>query len=71
MSDYKPGLEGIPATRSAISFLDGKNGVLAYRGYRIEELAEQSSFEETAYLLLRGELPTNGELERFVYGTEE
>jgi citrate synthase len=65
MSEYKPGLEGIPATRSAISFLDGKQGILAYRGYRIEELAEQSTFEETAYLLLRGELPNGAQLERF------
>lgn len=65
MVEYKPGLEGIPATRSAISFLDGKKGILAYRGYRIEELAEHSSYEETAYLLLRGELPNAAELERF------
>ena len=65
MAEYKPGLEGIPATRSAISYLDGRKGILSYRGYRIEELAEHSSFEETAYLLLRGELPTAAELERF------
>ncbi len=65
MAEYKPGLQGIPATRSAISFLDGIQGILAYRGYRIEELAERSTFEETAYLLLRGELPTVAELELF------
>ncbi len=57
MLEYIPGLDGVPATRSAISYLDGDSGILAYRGYRIEELAKYSSFEETAYLLLRGELP--------------
>ncbi len=65
MTEYVPGLEGIPATRSAISYLDGSQGILAYRGYRIEELAEHSSFEETAYLLLRGELPSAAQLARF------
>jgi len=65
MVDYVPGLEGVPATRSAISYLDGTRGILAYRGYRIEELAEHSCFEEVAYLLLRGELPTGAQLRRF------
>ena len=65
MSDYQPGLEGIPATKSKISFLDGQQGVLTYRGYRIVDLAEHSTFEETAYLLLDGELPSTTQLERF------
>ena len=60
-----PGLAGIPAAESAISFIDGQAGILEYRGYRIEQLAEQSNFEETAWLLMHGELPTASELERF------
>lgn len=58
MNEYVPGLEGVPATRSNISFIDGEKGVLAYRGYPIEQLAGQSTFEETALLLLDGQLPT-------------
>lgn len=65
MNEYVPGLEGVPATRSNISFIDGEKGILAYRGYPIEQLAEQSSFEETALLLLDGQLPTAEELTAF------
>ncbi len=65
MSEYLPGLEGVPATRSNISFIDGDKGVLLYRGYPIEQLALNSSFEETALLLLDGELPTGEELKLF------
>lgn len=65
MSEYLPGLEGVPATRSNISFIDGEKGILAYRGYPIEQLAENSTFEETALLLLDGELPSAGSLETF------
>ncbi len=65
MSDYLPGLEGVPATKSNISFIDGERGVLAYRGYPIESLAEHSTFEETALLLLDGRLPTAQELAQF------
>src|SRR3569833_3468609 len=57
-NENKPKLEGVPATRSNISFIDGEKGILAYRGYAIVQLAEQSSFEETALLLLDGQLPT-------------
>ncbi len=57
MSDYLPGLAGVPATKSNISDIDGEKGVLYYRGYPIEQLAENSSFEETTMLLLDGELP--------------
>ncbi len=65
MTDYQPGLEGVPATKSSISYLDGKQGILTYRGYRIVDLARNSSFEETAYLLLDGELPTAEQLAVF------
>ncbi|MGB2923973.1 MAG: citrate synthase [Limnothrix sp.] len=63
--DFKPGLEGIPAAQSSISFVDGKNGILEYRGIKIQELANKSSFLEVAYLLIWGELPTGQELEDF------
>ncbi|MFA5627002.1 MAG: citrate synthase [Thiohalomonadaceae bacterium] len=65
MSEYLPGLEGVPATRSNISCIDGEQGILAYRGYPIEQLAEHSSFEETTLLLLDGTLPTAAELTEF------
>ncbi|MCH8547148.1 MAG: citrate synthase, partial [Cryomorphaceae bacterium] len=62
---YKPGLEGVPAAKSSISYIDGKQGILEYRGIRIEDLAAHSSFLETAYLLIWGELPSQTELEAF------
>jgi citrate synthase len=67
LCEYKPGLEGIPAAQSSISFVDGQKGILEYRGIRIEELAERSSFLETAYLLIWNELPTKEELVAFEY----
>jgi citrate synthase len=63
--EYKPGLEGIPAAQSSISYVDGQKGILEYRGIRIEELAEKSTFLETAYLLIWGELPNEEELKAF------
>ncbi|MEP0870021.1 citrate synthase [Trichocoleus desertorum AS-A10] len=63
--EYRPGLENIPATQSSISYVDGQRGILEYRGIRIEELAEKSTFLETAYLLIWGELPTKAELDAF------
>ena len=57
------GLEGIVATVSSICYIDGEKGVLAYRGIDIHELAENSTFEETCYLLWFGKLPTKRELE--------
>lgn len=60
-----PGLAGIPAAESSISFIDGQAGILAYRGIRIEELAEHSNFEETVWLLWNGRLPTADELAAF------
>lgn len=65
MNEYVPGLEGVPATKSNISFIDGEKGILAYRGYPIETLAERSTFEETALLLLDGNLPTRAALKNF------
>lgn len=62
---YIPGLDGVPAARSSICWIDGDQGVLEYRGFPIETLAEQSTFEETSYLLLWGELPNRSELEKF------
>ncbi|MUH01835.1 citrate synthase [Scytonema sp. UIC 10036] len=63
--EFKPGLDGIPAAQSSISRVDGHAGILEYRGIRIEELAEKSTFLETAYLLIWGELPTSEELAAF------
>jgi citrate synthase len=65
MSEYLPGLAGVPATKSNISDIDGEKGILAYRGYPIEQLADKSTFEETCMLLLNGKLPTTQELEEF------
>ena len=65
MTEYLPGLEGVPATKSNISDIDGEKGLLSYRGYAIEELAAHTSFEETALLLLDGELPTARNLALF------
>ncbi|MBN2224443.1 MAG: citrate synthase [Deltaproteobacteria bacterium] len=64
-STYRPGLEGVIATRSAICCIDGEKGRLSYRGIAIEELAEHSTFEETAYLLLYNHLPSERELKEF------
>jgi citrate synthase len=63
--EYKPGLEGVPAAQSSVSYVDGQQGILEYRGIRIEELASKSTFLETAYLLIWGELPTKDELVAF------
>lgn len=60
-----PGLAGIPAAESAVSFIDGQVGILEYRGYRIEDLSAHASYEEVAWLLLYGELPTQSELASF------
>lgn len=62
---YVPGLKGVPATESGISYLDGQVGLLTYRGYPIVELARHSAFEETAWVLINGELPQTEQLARF------
>jgi len=61
------GYKNTGATKSAITFLDGEEGILHYRGYPIEQLAEKSTFLEVAYLLIYGELPSKTQLENFVY----
>ncbi|CNF48156.1 citrate synthase I%2C hexameric type [Mycobacterium tuberculosis] len=60
-----PGFTNTASTTSAITYIDGEAGILRYRGYPIEELAEKSSFLEVAYLLIYGELPTPGQLDTF------
>ena len=65
MHDFFPGLAGVPAAKSKISFVDGEQGILEYRGIPIEELAEKSSFPETSFLLLYDRLPTQPELYQF------
>jgi citrate synthase len=60
-----PGFVNTASCRSAITFIDGDAGILRYRGYPIEQLAEASTFLETSYLLIYGELPTMAELEAF------
>lgn len=65
VSSANKGLKGVIAADSAVCLVDGQEGKLIYRGYNIHELAEQSSFEEVCYLLLRGNLPNAAELTAF------
>src|SRR5262247_2666878 len=58
LMSYDPAYLNTASCRSAITFIDGDAGILRYRGYPIEQVAEQAGFLETAYLLLEGELPT-------------
>src|SRR5690349_11603015 len=62
---YDPGFGMTAATDSKITYIDGEAGVLLYRGYPVEQLAEKSSFMEVGYLLLHGELPSVKQLEEF------
>ena len=62
---YDSGFTATASCKSAITYIDGDNGVLLYRGYPIEQLAEHSSFLEVAYLLMNGELPTEAEFKKF------
>ena len=64
-AEFREGLEGVVAALSMISSIDGENGILLYRGVRIEELAANSMFEETTYFLLYGRLPKRQELADF------
>ncbi|MDY6781377.1 MAG: citrate synthase [Cyanobacteriota bacterium] len=63
--EYIPGLANVPAAQSSISRVDGQKGILEYRGFRIEELAQKSNFVETVFLLIWGHLPTKEELTAF------
>ncbi len=60
-----PGLDGVPIAESSVSFVDGQVGKLEYRGINVEQLAENSTFEETTFLLLYGKLPARKELDEF------
>jgi len=64
---YDPAFLSTAACASSITYLDGDEGILRYRGYPIEQLAEKSSFLEVAYLLLKGDLPTTAQLEQWTY----
>src|ERR671933_666596 len=67
LMSYDPAFMNTAACRSAITYLDGDNGVLEYRGYPIEQLAEQSTYLEVAYLLVHGELPTQAQLDEWTH----
>src|ERR671916_594739 len=64
---YDPGFSNTASCRSAITYIDGEKGILQHRGIPIEQLCEHSSFLEVAYLLIYGHLPTEDELNRWVY----
>jgi citrate synthase len=67
MMSYDPSFSNTASCKSKITFIDGDKGILRYRGYSIEELAEKSTYIETAYLLLHGELPTKSQLADWHY----
>src|SRR5687768_16378090 len=64
---YDPAFMNTASCRSAITFIDGDKGILRYRGYPIEQLAEGATFLETAYLLRNGELPTREQYDRWTH----
>jgi citrate synthase len=64
---YDPAFMNTASCKSTITFIDGERGILRYRGYPIEQLAERATFLETAYLILHGELPTRAQLEEWTY----
>src|SRR4029078_578387 len=66
MFTYDPGYLSTASTRSSITFIDGDEGILLYRGYPIEQPAEKTTFLEVAYLILNGELPNKQQLDEFV-----
>ena len=65
MFTYDPGFTSTASCDSGLTYIDGDEGILLHRGYPIEQLADNSSFMEVSYLLLNGELPTAGELDKF------
>ncbi|HLH05600.1 MAG TPA: citrate synthase [Terriglobales bacterium] len=67
MMSYDPAFNNTALCKSKVSFIDGDKGILRYRGYPIEELAERSTYLETAYLLIFGELPSRKQLEDWTY----
>src|SRR6476646_315936 len=64
---YDPALMNTASTRSAITFIDGDKGILEYRGYPVEQLAERGNFLEVAYLILFGEMPNEEQLAAWTY----
>ena len=69
--EIKEGLQGVYITKSSICKVDGQEGKLYYRGYKIEDLANYSSYEEVCYLLLYGKLPNSKELSGFIAKMKE
>jgi citrate synthase len=67
LATYDPAFMNTAACRSRITYIDGDHGILLYRGYPIEQLAEHSTYLETAYLILFGELPTRAQLDQWTY----
>src|ERR687885_2639974 len=67
LMSYDPAFTNTASTKSAITYIDGDKGILRYRGYPIEQLAEQSTFLEVAYLLRNGELPPQDEYDRWTH----
>ena len=67
LMSYDPAFANTASCRSQITFIDGEQGILRYRGYPIEQLAERSTYLETAYLLIHGELPTKSQLKEWTY----
>jgi len=67
LMSYDPGFKNTASTKSKITFIDGEKGILLYRGYPIEQIAQQSNFMETAYLIINGELPTKAQLDEWSY----
>src|SRR5205809_3361213 len=67
LATYDPPFMNTASCRSKITYIDGDKGILEYRGYPIEQLAERSTFLETAYLIMHGELPTPKQLADFIH----
>ncbi|MGH7424021.1 MAG: citrate/2-methylcitrate synthase, partial [Candidatus Methylomirabilales bacterium] len=67
LMSYDPAFMNTASCKSTITFIDGEKGILQYRGYPIEQLAERSTFLETTYLILHGELPTRAQLDEWTY----
>src|ERR1700687_5813716 len=67
MMSYDPAFSNTALCKSKVTFIDGDKGILRYRGYAIEELAEKSTYLETAYLILHGELPNRTQLDEWTY----
>ncbi|MBW9204717.1 citrate synthase [Mumia sp. zg.B53] len=67
IASYDPGFTNTASTRSAVTFIDGEKGILEYRGYPIEQLAEKSNFLEVAYLLIHGDLPSKEQYDAWVH----